>query len=175
MNIVVTMIRKAPNKFYQLVDFGVGQQKTVFDGTRAKRVQMGQETEITGSQLEETKLDATINAYLDYAKYGIKLELSGMETINGKDTYKVTLIYPTGKKTMQYYDTQSGLLLRQLSSQDTPQGGVNITTDFDDYKDVKGLKVAHKIIQGTPMGSIELTLTSYETNTNPTDDNFKVD
>lgn len=175
MNITVTMIRKAPNKFYQLVDFGVGQQKTIFDGVKGKRIQMGQEQEITGNQLEETKLDATMNAFLDYAKYGVKLELTGMETLNGKDAYKVTLLYPTGKKTTQYYEVESGLLVRQLSAQETPQGSVSITTDFADYKDVKGQKVAHKIIQGTPMGSIEMILASYEINTNPGDDNFKVD
>lgn len=174
MNITVTIVRKAPNKLYQLVDFGVGQQKTVFDGTKGKVSQMGQEQEVTGDQLEAMKIQATFNAYLDYAKLGIKLELTGMETINNKDTYKVTLIYPSGKKSFQNYEVQSGLLVRQAGTVESAQGAVNISTDFVDYKETKGFMIPQKIIQGTPMGSLELTLTSYEFNINPNDDTFKV-
>ena len=174
MNISVTIIRKAPNKLYQLVDFGVGQQKTIFDGTKGKTSQMGQEQEISGDQLESMKIQATFNAYLDYAKLGIKLELTGMETINNKDTYKVTLTYPSGKKSYQNYEVESGYLVRQTGTVESAQGAVNISTEFVDYKETKGFMVPQKIIQGTPMGSLELTLTSYEFNTNPGDDNFKV-
>jgi hypothetical protein len=47
--------------------------------------------------------------------------------------------------------------------------------DYDDYKEFNGYMVAHKVIQGTPMGSIELTLNSYEINKNIGDDLFKVE
>lgn len=175
MNINITISRKAPNKLYQLIDFGVGQQKTVFDGTRGKTSAMGQEQELTGAQLEEMKVQAAMNPYLDYPKLGIKLELGGVETINNKDAYKVTLIYPSGKKSVQYFDANSGFLVRQSSSIESPQGSVSVTMDYDDYKEFNGYMVAHKVIQGTPMGSIELTLNSYEINKNIGDDLFKVE
>ena len=175
MNLVITITRKAPNKLYQSIDFGVGQQKTVFDGTRGKVSAMGQEQEMTGAQLEEMKIQSMLNAFLDYASLGIKLELAGMETINKKDAYKINLIYPSGKKNTQYYDANSGYLLRTNSTIESPQGTINTTIDYDDYKELNGFMVAHKMIQGTPMGSIELTLTSYEVNKNVSDDLFKVD
>jgi zinc protease len=174
MTINITIIRKAPNKLYQLVDFGVGQAKTIFNGTKGTINQMGQEQEISGAQLEAMKYEAAFNAYLDYTKLGAKLELSGMETINNKDTYKVTIIYPSGKKSVQNYDVQSGFLVRQSGTVESAQGAANVTTEFADYKETKGFMIPQKIIQGTPMGSIELTMTSYENNTNPSDDNFKV-
>ncbi|RJQ62261.1 MAG: insulinase family protein [Stygiobacter sp.] len=173
MTINITMIRKAPNKMYQLVDFGVGQQKTLFDGEKGKSSQMGQEQELTGAQLEAMKIEATLNSYLYYDKLGVKLELGGMEALNGKDAYKVNLIYPSGKKSTQYYDVESGFLVKSSNTVESPQGAMSISTEFADYKDVKGTKVAHKIIQGTPMGSIELTVTSVERNTNPSDEMFK--
>lgn len=173
MTINITMIRKAPNKMYQLVDFGVGQQKTVFDGEKGKSSQMGQEQELSGAELEAMKIEATLNSYLYYDKLGVKLELGGMEALNGKDAYKVNLIYPSGKKSTQYYDVESGFLVKSSNTVESAQGAMSITTEFADYKDVKGTKVAHKIIQGTPMGSIELTVTSVERNTNPSDEMFK--
>ncbi|MDF1611630.1 insulinase family protein [Stygiobacter electus] len=175
MNLVVTITRKAPNKLFQLIDFGVGQQKTVFDGTRGKVSAMGQEQELSGSQLEEMKVQAALNAFLDYASQGIKLELAGMEPINKKDAYKINLIYPSGKKNSQYYDAATGFLIRTNSTVDSPQGSLSITIDYDDYKELNGYMVAHKMIQGTPMGSIELTLSSYEVNKNVSDDLFKVE
>jgi len=173
MAINITMTRKAPNKFYQLVDFGVGQQIQVFDGEKGKTSAMGQEQELSGAQLEEMKINATINAFLNYEKLGVKVELGGMEALNGKDAYKVNLVYPSGKKAVQYYDAASGLLVKTSSNVESPQGSVSITIEYADYKEVKGVKVAHKVIQGTPMGSIELTVSSVETNTNPGDDLFK--
>jgi hypothetical protein len=173
MTINITMIQKAPNKMYQLVDFGVGQQKTVFDGEKGKTSQMGQEQELAGAQLEEMKIQATLNSFLYFDKLGVKLELGGMEALNGKDAYKVNLIYPSGKKSTQYYDVESGFLVKTSTSVESQQGAMNVSTEFADYKDVKGTKVAHKVIQGTPMGSIELTVTSIEFNTNPSEDMFK--
>jgi zinc protease len=174
MNIVVTMSRKAPNKFYQLVDFGVGQQKTVFDGVKGKTSAMGQEQELSGDQLESTKIEAELNAFLDYPKYGIKTELTGMETINSKDAYKVTLTLPSGKKTTQYFDVNSGFLIRQITTAETPQGSFTSTIDMDDYRNVQDVKVPYKFIQSTQMGSIELTTTSVEINKGLDDSLFEV-
>ncbi|NOX65943.1 MAG: hypothetical protein GXO85_09140, partial [Chlorobi bacterium] len=55
---------------------------------------MGKEVPLKGDNLLETKLEATLNLFLDYKKHGIKAELTGMEKIGGKDTYKVTLTLP---------------------------------------------------------------------------------
>jgi zinc protease len=174
MNIVVTISRKAPNKFYQLVDFGMGQQKTVFDGVKGKTSAMGQEQELSGDQLESIKVEAEMNAILDYAKYGIKPELTGMEKINDKDAYKVTLTMPSGKKSTQYFDVANGLLVRQITTAETPQGNFTSSIDMEDYRDVQGMKVPYKMIQSTPMGSIELNMSSVEINKGLDDSVFEV-
>ena len=174
MNITITMSKKAPNKFYQLVDFGVGQQKIIFDGVKGKSIAMGQEKELTGDQLESIKTEAEINPVLDYAKLGIKPELVGMESINNKDTYKVVLTTLNGKKSTQYFDVNTGLLARSVTTAETQQGSFTSTIDFDDYRDVQGLKFPYKWVQSTPMGSIELTTSSIEVNTGLSDALFEV-
>ena len=44
-----------------------------------------------------------MDAMLDYSKYGYTPELNGIETIDGKDAYKVTLTSKSGTKTINYY------------------------------------------------------------------------
>ena len=73
-------------------------------------------------------------------KQGLTLET--IESINGKDAYAVK----NGKTTL-YYDVTSGLKL--ADSKVMEQGGKSVTqtTNYGDYKEVKGVKVPFNIIQ----------------------------
>lgn len=169
MNITMTQIQKSPNKFYQLIDFGVGQQSTVFDGVKGKMSAMGQEQAMPPEQTEQMKL-GSLYSMLEYKEKGIKYELTGIEIINNKDAYRVTLTYPAGRKSTNYYDVNSGLLVRQIGE----QAGASQTVDFDDYRDVQGVKYPFKMSVGTPNGTIDLITSSVDINTNPNDSLFEV-
>ena len=169
MNITMTQSQKAPNKSHTLIDFGVGQQIMVFDGEKGKISAMGQEQPMPAEQVEQMKL-GSLYSMLEYDEKGIKTELSGMETINNKDAYRVTLTYPSGKKGTNYYDVTTGLLIRQIAE----QGAGMQTVDFDDYRDVQGVKYAYKMSVGTPNGALDLIASSVEINTGLADSLFEV-
>ncbi len=169
MNITMTQSLKAPNKSHSLIDFGVGQQVIIFDGEKGKMSAMGQEQQLPADQIEQMKL-GSMYAMLEYAERGIKTDLSGKETINNKEAYSIVLTYPSGKKTTNYYDINTGFLIRQLSM----QGTAVQTIDFDDYRDVLGVKYAYKMSVGTPNGPLDLITTSIEINTGLADSLFEV-
>lgn len=169
MNITMTQTLKAPNKFYQLVDFGVGQQSTIFDGEKGKVSAMGQEQVMPADQVEIMKI-GSLYTMLEYKEKGIKYELTGIETINNKDGYRVVFTYPSGKKITSYYDIITGFPLRQIAE----LGGGAQSVDFDDYRDVQGVKYPYKMAVGTPNGTIEMITGSVEVNTNPNDTLFEV-
>jgi predicted Zn-dependent peptidase len=173
INITVSIKQKAPNKLYQVLDAGVFQQTTVFNGTQGYTEGMGQRTEITAEQLEDMK-DNSLHSMLNYEERGIKYELTGMETINGKDAYKITFTTSSGKKSTAYYAVDSGLLIRTSGSISTPQGSFNQTIDMDDYREVQGVKYPFKINQNMGPQSIELTVKSYEINTGIPDSVFEI-
>ncbi len=175
MDITVTITQKAPNKYYQMVDAGVFQQKTVFDGEKGFSEAMGQKQPLAGEQLEGMKVQADLHAMLNYDKLGIKAELVGMEKVNGADAYKVTLDTPWGSKWTQYFDVATGFLVRQITPISTPQGSFNQTTDFLDYKDVDGIKYPFKLSQQMGPQSIILTAEKIELNKDISDDLFKVE
>jgi zinc protease len=169
MTITMTRSQKAPNKSYVLLDYGVGQQVIVFDGEKGKMNMMGQEQPLPAEQIEQMKL-GSLYSMLEYVEKGIKTELSGMETINNKDAYRVILTYPSGRKVTTYYDVNTGFLVRTVA----PQGAGVQTVDFDDYRDVQGVKYPYKMGVGTPSGPLELITSSVEINTGIADSVFEV-
>ncbi|MBK7104268.1 MAG: insulinase family protein [Ignavibacteriae bacterium] len=174
MNIKLTMAQKAPNKLFQELDFSVGKQTTVFDGEKGKVEGMGQVQNLEGEMLDELKFQAILNSFLDYAKNNVKIELDGIETINGKDAYKIISTIPSGKKSTQYYDKETSLKIREVNSVTSPQGTFTQTIDLDDYRDVDGMKHPFKLAQTLGPQSINLEVTSVKTNSGLSDSMFEV-
>ncbi|MEW6196390.1 MAG: insulinase family protein [Bacteroidota bacterium] len=174
MNLTLTISQKEPNKLYQFIDAGVFQQKVLFDGVKGRTESMGQVQDMPAEQLEEMKMQGSIHTILKYDELGIKTELTGMESINGKDAYKIALTSPSGKKSTYYYSADSGLLVRTVSSVTTPQGTFNQTTDMDDYRDVQGVMYPFKLSQSFGPQTIELTVSSVEINTGLSDSLFEI-
>ncbi len=174
MNINITQIVKSPDKYYQLVDFGMGQQMSVTDGVKGKSSGMGQDTELTGESLDELKEQANQQLFLDYAKYGYTTELNALETIKNKDAYKVTITTKSGKKNIHYYDVETGLLVRTMETLKTPQGDVSRSTDMSDYKEVNGLKFPYTVYQDLGMAQIEFKVSSVLVNSGVQDSVFTV-
>ncbi|MFA3783985.1 M16 family metallopeptidase [Melioribacteraceae bacterium 4301-Me] len=174
MNLTLTMYQKLPNKLYQVLDAGVFKQETIFNGKKGKVVGMGQTIEMTPQQIEKMKAESSMHWYLDIDSLGVKMELSGMENINGKNAYKVTFTTADGSKIVRYFDTDTGFLIREVNTVDTPQGSFTQTLDFGDYREVQGVKYPFKLSQNLGPNTIDLTVSSIEVNTGLKDDLFEV-
>jgi len=96
------------------------------------------------------KVEANIIPELGYKNLGVKTKLAGIESVEGNSAYLVELEYPGGTKVNLYYDTNTGLKLRELSKVASPQGEVSLIRDFEDYKAVDGIMFPHTI--RTPLG-----------------------
>lgn len=174
----ITMVeqRKSPNKYNMVISIGeTVVQKTIYDGNKGSQSGMQGQKEITGDELKELKVEA-INAHeLFYEKLGFKLAIKGMESINGSDTYVMEVTSPTGKKTTEWYDVNSGFKVRSSQTTVTEQASITQTIDYLEYKEVDGIKYpTYIIITGGPL-PLKLELTSVETNQGVDDANFKVD
>lgn len=178
MDITITILKKAPNMSKQSVDLNInGQkmtaQKQVFNGTKGYQEQQGQRADMTEEDINEAKEEADIAADLHPEKYGIKRTLAGMEQINGANAYKLDVIDAKGKKSVEYYDATTYLLLRKIKI----EGDKAQTSDYSDYKEVSGAngyKVAYTIMQsgaGMP-GVLTAKTQSAEVNTNIPDTEF---
>ena len=140
----LTFTNKVDSKGKLMVELAIGPMslmKQVVNEKGAYLVQQGQRKNIEGTDLAEMKASATTFEELQLAKK-TGLTISGIESINGNDAYAIS----NGKTTL-YYDLKSGLKVAE--SKTVEQGGNKMTqtTNFGDYREVKGVKVPFNIIK----------------------------
>jgi len=93
----------------------------------AQRLSLIQESELyQGSRLQK-----------EYAQ----VSLLGKEKVGERDTYVVGGISPEGARESFFFDMQTGLLLRRRTEQNTVLGWVPVQVDFEDYREVDGVKL----------------------------------
>lgn len=148
----LTYTSKTDIKGNSLVEIAMGpmsMMKQVINQKGAYAVQQGQRKDFEGAELAEMKASAVPFEEVLLLK-NPALTIDRIETINGNDTYAIK----NGKNTF-FYDTKTGLKLAESKS--IEQGGqtMNVTTNFEDYKEVKSVKVPFTIIQNV---GIELNI-----------------
>jgi predicted Zn-dependent peptidase len=146
--------------------------RTVLNGEQAKQSGMQGSKDITGDELKDMILEANILPEITYASAGIATALKGSGDVNGTDCWQVEVTLPSGKKKIDFFDKKSGLKLRTLQTEDSPQGPVTVTVDYSDYKPVNGLMIPYSL--GQSMGPMQLTFTAdkVQINAGTTDADF---
>ncbi|MFY8180133.1 MAG: insulinase family protein [Flavobacterium sp.] len=126
----------------------------------------GQKKDLTPEEFAEKKPLATTFEELALAKKA-DVVVDGIESINGVDAYAIK----NGKTTI-YYDVKTGLKL--LSSTTSERNGQKMTSTitFNDYKDVKGIKVPHNIIMSQGR-EIDIKISDVKINEGVTDADFQ--
>ena len=66
------------------------------------------------------------------------------DTLNGHDVYVVQGSGPGGLLGTFYFDKQTHLLSRYVRLTPSPVGRISIQQDFEDYRDVNGVKFPYK-------------------------------
>ena len=98
--------------------------------------------ELSGRDLELSRRAAA--AYYSAAKVvaeASKMKVRGTEKIADRDTYVLVFAVDPDTIIRYFFDTQTGLLLRQLTTTRTLLAPVPEQVDFEDYRDVDGVKL----------------------------------
>jgi len=74
-----------------------------------------------------------------------QMAYGGTEQINGRDAQIVRMALPNKRRANFYFDKETGLLLRRIVANETPIGIDPEQTDYEDYREVEGVKVPHTI------------------------------
>lgn len=150
--------------------------KRVYDGTTASESGMGNVRTLEGEELADLKEQAAFCKEANYAKGGYKLELKGVEEVNGSNAYVVEVVRPDGKKTTEYYDMKSSLKLREVSATTGQDGSpATMTIDFADYKESNGVKFPNTMdINGLMPIPIKSTVSEIKVNTGIDDKVFNL-
>jgi outer membrane lipoprotein-sorting protein len=169
----IEVLNQSPNKIRTLLNLdltaaGAG-ALTVdqrFDGTNAySNDSMRGDTEVTGGRLESLRNNAFPSPFLGYRDRGTKIVLAGKEKVGDKDAYVLSVTPPTGPASRVWVDAESYLPVKASTTVDTPETGpLEQITEFDDYRDVDGVKVPHKLSATSAVQSYTVKVTSVEHN-----------
>lgn len=174
MKIEMVSKQKAPNMSLTEINMmGNTVQKQVFDGAKGGSSGMQGKQELKGDDLEAAKYSSVMNKEIRYKELGYKLELEGVEEINGKDAFKVAITDPMGDVEYNYFDTESHLKVYTMSTQEGPDGeSFSVTTELSDYKEVDGFKYAFKRLRTMGEQVLDLTVKEVKVNTKLKADEF---
>lgn len=136
MNLQVQVKNMLPNKESMTMSMGGNVvMKTFFNGTTGYQEQMGQKKELTPEEIKEKNLITGLFEQLDYVRdTAFKVQVKGVEKVNGADAYQLSVTYPNGIAKTEYYDVTSKLLVRKEEAKTTGNATVTTTVDYGDYR-----------------------------------------
>jgi hypothetical protein len=100
--------------------------------------------ELTGNDLNGAKLDGVLG-FPGHIKTAFTTWRVGVsDVLHGRDVYIVQGSSPNGLLGTFYFDKKTHLLTRYVRQTPSPAGRISIQQDFDDYRDVDGVKFPFK-------------------------------
>lgn len=129
--------------------------------------------DITGQQLADLKMSLQLFRNLKLKEQYTSLRVGGRkEKIGERDVYVITGTTPDKKRERLFFDVENGLLLRRVTYNETMIGIIPEQTDFEDYREVDGLKLPFTVrVSSVDAGNPVSTRTFTEIKLNvPVDD-----
>lgn len=169
----------APNKTAQVLTMGgntVG--KTVFNGSKGYTEQMGNRADMGEEDMADLKQKTSLIEQADYlTNNAYKLSLQGIDTVNGAKAYKVSVIKPSGKEDIEYYDAASKLLVRKDVTRMVNGQTISTQYMFGDYKKTGDVLLPYSLSLTVAAGAMNQTLsiklTDMKVNEGVTDADFE--
>jgi len=133
--------QKAPNKFLAITTTPNAVIYQGFNGTTGWVKTPAGQREMNAAELASIKKQADL--YKDVARAAdySKLAVAGKETIAGREAYVVEAMNAAGKAERLFFDLETGLLVRRVVLTETVLGPDPEQTDYEDYRDIDGLKL----------------------------------
>jgi len=138
---------KRPRKSRMEIEFAGKTAVQVYDGQSGWKVRpFLNRNDVEPFTADETKAEATkadLDGYLvDYAAKGTKVELAGMEKVEGKDAYKLNVTPKTGDTQYVWVDAQSFLDVKVSGTPRRMDGKMhNVAIYQREFRNVQGLMV----------------------------------
>lgn len=125
-------------------------------------------------QSKQMKKQKFQDEFLDYAKKGHKVELTGTEEIDGTETYKIKMTKKDGDVVFYFFDMENFVPIMVRSFVDSgPMKGQSAETFMSDYQEVDGLMIPFTTEQKVG-GQVAFSFTADKVNINSDDINAEL-
>jgi hypothetical protein len=157
---------QAPDKYYATLELpgvgpvemgvndGIAWEKSAILGPRIK----------TGEERSQALREAALNASLNWRKLYPKVELAGMETVDGEECYKVVMTPKDGQPQTMYFQKKSGLAVKITTIASSQMGEIPVSIAVTDYKNFDGVWVPAKTTQKAAGQEFTITIDKVQSN-----------
>jgi len=143
----VELYVKGPNQRTLIIHQELGDKTLTFDGHNgwlASAVTPVPVMDLTGGELDGARLDAELSIPVRIKQALTNWRAALPRDVNGHSVNVVQGTGTCGLTATLFFDTESGLLTRVVRYANSAMGRVPTQLDFDDYRDVGGVKVPFK-------------------------------
>jgi hypothetical protein len=163
-----------PDKYYATLDIpgvgaiemgvsgGIAWEKSAILGPRIK----------SGEEKAQSIREASLNASLNWRKLFPKVQVEGVETVDGEVCYKVLMSPPEGHSQTMYFQKKSGLAVKITTVATSQMGEVPVVVTVTDYKNFDGVWVPAKTTQKAAGQEFTISIESVQTNPEIPPDRF---
>jgi hypothetical protein len=168
MPVPMEMFANSPNQLTTIVHTQNGDSVNTFDGTRgwtAAADKLMRVLPLTGGDLEGAKMDAFLS-FPARIKQDFQWRTGFPSvTIDDRPVQVIQHAVRGNAGTKLYFDSESGLLVRQVRYVDTAVGVIPTHIDYSDYRTVAGVKIPfHRVVTWTD-GRSTIELSDVQPNT----------
>ena len=164
-----------PNK--QITELKMGTttvMKRVFDGSKGFQQQMGQKKDLTTQEIKQSLDEKGVIPQLYYisnAEY--KTNYLGTGKVNDEETYRMKVLMPSGKLSIQEYSIKTGLLLKEENTSKEGEQDVVETVEYKDYKKVGSILLPFEVTRNAGGQEFTVKYSDFKLNEGVSDTDFK--
>lgn len=170
----VTSYHSEPNLTYTEIELeGMGKVTDGSDGKVAWSNSAMQGPHVKeGNEKAQAMRSARFNAEVHWRDSYKSAETKGVESVDGKDCYKVVLTPEEGSAVTRFYDKESGLLMKESATMQSPMGEVQVDAYPSDYRKEGDILLPHKLKQSFAGQEFTISIDSVKYNQEIAKDRF---
>jgi hypothetical protein len=141
LNGTYEMEQSAPDKAHESFITQRGSMERTVNGTTGWEKNQQGVRELSGQQLSDLKLSLQLFRNLRLKEQYTRFRGPRKDKIGDRDVFFMEGTTADNRRERLYFDAESGLLLRRITYTTTMIGTIPEQTDFEDYRDVEGVKL----------------------------------
>ena len=163
----LTLFRAAPDKSLTLRDVpGSGVTEVGFNGSVAwMKDPAGKVSILNESETTAQREASSFYGEVDYKTLYSEITTVEKLTFEGQPAYRVQYVSRSGGTGSLMFSDETGLVIGAITDRKASQGGsISVTAILSDFKDVDGVKYAHRVVQRVGANEVEITFDSVQHN-----------
>lgn len=137
-SLTIEISQSAPNKYLETASMARGSMMRGYDGSKGWSKDPRGVDELGGNALSQFIRQADLAWPLNLKAGFTTIRMGGKDKIGDRDVYVVVGSVGDSHRERLFFDAQTGLLLRMVSSDNSLIGWIPSQTDYEDYRDIGG-------------------------------------